>query len=723
MKKNTVAMAALALILPLAMVLGSCATGPKAIADKNAAFHATNQADHDAVDAKYTHKYLEAGGVCWHYVEAGNPDGPVVPMLHGLPESWYSWSKVLPLLDPAYHYILPDMKGYGRSTSADMDYTWHHVGDQTMTLLDALGIQRAYIVGHDWGALISSVVVVDHPSRFLGYVRMEADLSYTPGQSLDRLYEQKPQWKVFQDTRKATEFLRDAQKVIDTVYQPRMKSKFQKADRNYFAFEFSRPGVAEAIANYFKYENWDLEAAVAKVANNHFPFPVLQLQADSDRSQPVENFADASKFPGVKLQWITNASHFDNLDQSKQVADAISRFLAASSAGKQLSNKETIMDKYTILLGSLALACLFSALCASTQGNTARSLAEVNPKPPLPSFVEIDPSVPILTTPAGVKFVRTPDERFRNLKDFPYEAHYLEVDGLRLAYEDEGPRDGQVILMLHGQPDWSYLYRKMIPPLAAAGYRCIALDLMGFGRSDKPVDGSIHTYEQQVAWVKAFIKGLGIHDINLFCQDWGGLIGLRIVGDEPELFARVIAANTYLPVFEKGKNPYRLPASVAVDPKATSLAKPLGPYMILGKVPMFNAWIKFCLTSPTFMPSELMKQSIRGLSDEEALAYDAPFPSYIYKAAPRTFPSMIVAVDDNNAAAWASLGRFAKPFLTIGGNRDNLLGKKENQDSLIAHIPGAKGQKHARYDAGHFIQDDLGPELAQVTMDFIRPNP
>ena len=319
------------LIFGLALSLLGCATSPQAIADRNTAFRLKNQAAHDAVDAKYIHKYIEAGGVRWHYVEAGNPAGPAVLMLHGLPESWYSWSKVLPLLDPSFHYIFPDMKGYGRSTSADMDYNWHHVGDQTMALLDALGVEKAYIVGHDWGTLISSVMVVDHPERFLGYVRMEADLVYQPGQSLDKLYEQKPQWKMFQDTHMATEFLRDASKVIDLVYQPRMRSKFEKADRDYFVFEFSRPGVAEAIANYFKYENWDLETAVTKIAENHFPFPVLQLQADSDPSQPVASFADATKYPGVKLEWITDANHFDNLDQPGQVANAINRFLAASS--------------------------------------------------------------------------------------------------------------------------------------------------------------------------------------------------------------------------------------------------------------------------------------------------------------------------------------------------------------------------------------------------------
>ena len=369
----------------------------------------------------------------------------------------------------------------------------------------------------------------------------------------------------------------------------------------------------------------------------------------------------------------------------------------------------------------LVLAASGLLLACATTGNGARSLGEAYPRPAPPAGL-IDTSVPVLRTAAGVEFVRTPEERFAHLKDFPYEVHYLEVDGLRLAYEDEGPVDAPVVLMLHGQPDWSYLYRKMIPPITAAGYRCIALDLMGFGRSDKPVDGSMHTYEQQVAWVKEIIHGLGLRGITLFCQDWGGLIGLRIVGDEPELFARVIAANTTLPVMEKGTNPYRLPTNLAVDPRATSLAAALGPAMVMGQVSMFNAWIKFCLTSPTFMPSELMRQSIKGLTDAEAATYDAPFPSYIYKAAPRTFPSMIVAVDDNNAAAWASLGRFTKPFLCLAGNRDNLLGKKENQDRFIAHVPGAKGQPNARFDAGHFIQDDLGPEMAAIVVKFIADN-
>jgi epoxide hydrolase 4 len=312
-------------------LLASCASSPAAIGAKYEGFREQNKAAHDAADAAFLHKYLQVGTVRWHYVEAGDPKGTPVLLLHGLPESWYSWSKVLPLLDPSFRYIVPDMKGYGQSTASDSDYNWHTVAKQTLDLMDALQVDKFHIVGHDWGALISSVMVSDHPERFLGYVRMEADLKYAPGQSLEKLYEQKPQWKMFQDRALALSYLRDAGPLIDQVYPSRMKTPFSTADRDYFVYEFSRPGVAEAIANYFQYKNWDLEAAVTRIAENRFAFPVMQLQADSDPAQPMSSFADVpALYPNVKLVWVTNASHFDNLDQPKQVADAIDAFLKAA---------------------------------------------------------------------------------------------------------------------------------------------------------------------------------------------------------------------------------------------------------------------------------------------------------------------------------------------------------------------------------------------------------
>jgi pimeloyl-ACP methyl ester carboxylesterase len=316
---------AAATMAPTAASIASAALAAAQV--KNDAFRTSHQTAHDAIDAAFTHKYVAAGGVNWHYVEAGKVDGLTVLLLHGLPESWYSWNKVLPLLDPTFHYIVPDMKGYGRSTSTDLNYNWHHVGDQTLALMDAIGVGKFYIVGHDWGALISSVMVADHPDRFLGYIRMEADLKYTPGTSLDQLYTQKPQWKLFQNYNVAVTFLSNAESVIDTVYPTRMVTKLDPVDRDYFVFEFSRPGVAKAVANYFQFANWDLESGVTKIANNKFNFPVLQLQADSDPSQPKTDFTDVSTlFPNVKFQWITNANHFDNLDQPTQVADAINHF-------------------------------------------------------------------------------------------------------------------------------------------------------------------------------------------------------------------------------------------------------------------------------------------------------------------------------------------------------------------------------------------------------------
>lgn len=173
-------------------------------------------------------------------------------------------------------------------------------------------------------------MVVARPERFLGFVRMEADLKYSPD-DLEQLYVQKPQWEAFQDYGTAVRFLSDAARVIDTSYPPRMLTELDPVDRNYLVYEFARPGVAEAVSNYFLYENWDLETAVVKVADNAFDFPVLQLQEDSDPSQPAENFADVEQqFPNGTLEWVTNASHFTNFDQPEQVADALNRFLRAA---------------------------------------------------------------------------------------------------------------------------------------------------------------------------------------------------------------------------------------------------------------------------------------------------------------------------------------------------------------------------------------------------------
>ncbi len=337
-----------------------------------------------------------------------------------------------------------------------------------------------------------------------------------------------------------------------------------------------------------------------------------------------------------------------------------------------------------------------------------------------PACVADDRDAPILTAESGVRFVRTPDERFANLPGFPFEPHYAQVEGLRMHYVDEGPRDGPVILMLHGQPSWSYLYRKMIPPLAQAGFRAIAVDHIGMGRSDKPVALSFHTFEKHVQRLNAFIAAVGLNDITLFCQDWGGLMGLRVAGDQPERFARIIAANTTLPVIPRGLNPFRVPNPVEINCGLGDFTLP-GNYSPATWAASFQKWILYALTAPDFTPSQVVNsQTVSQPSRQELAAYDAPYPSLVYKAAVRAFPSMIAAVERQNVPAWKALGRFERPFLFFGGEHDFNMGSRANQKRLTEHIPGAAGQPHERFEAGHFIQEDIGEILADRIIRWVK---
>jgi len=342
-----------------------------------------------------------------------------------------------------------------------------------------------------------------------------------------------------------------------------------------------------------------------------------------------------------------------------------------------------------------------------------------------PSCVPIDSNVKIYTTKKGIKYVRTPDSRFANLPGYPFKPNYVLIDGLKMHYIDEGPKNGEVILMLHGQPSWSYLYRKMVPVLAKAGYRAIALDLIGTGRSDKPIDLNMHTYEQQIKWVKSFIHKMKLANITLFCQDWGGLIGMRIAGDESELFARLITANTALPIFPKGQNPFYVPNPIKVDCAIPHNFKSAMISSTMKEFPeSFQMWINYCLRAPDMEPGQVLKAlTMMDLTPEEEAAYNAPYPSMIYKAACRAFPSMISGVEENNTKAWKNLGKFERPYLSFAGEKDKLLGTEERQEAFINHIPGSKGQSHERFNANHFIQEDVGEIMAEKIVEFVKKNP
>ncbi len=341
-----------------------------------------------------------------------------------------------------------------------------------------------------------------------------------------------------------------------------------------------------------------------------------------------------------------------------------------------------------------------------------------------PDCVPPDGDVPTLTTAHGVRYVRTPEERFADLPGYPFAPHYAEVEGLRMHYVDEGPRDGEVILLLHGQPTWSYLYRKMIPPLAAAGYRVIAPDHLGMGRSDKPIDISFHTFEGHVRRLKAFIATSDLQQVTLFCQDWGSLIGLRVAGDEPDRFARIVVANGTLPVIPAGMNPFRVPNPVEIDCALGDFALPTD-FSPATWLTFFQQWILYALTSPNFTPSQVVHaMAVQPLSPAELAAYDAPYPSFIYKAAVRAFPSMVAAIEQQNVPAWQALGAYQRPMLFLAGEHDHNMGTLANQQRMTSHIPGATGQPHERYpEAGHFIQEDSGAAIAAKVSAFMHANP
>ena len=328
--------------------------------------------------------------------------------------------------------------------------------------------------------------------------------------------------------------------------------------------------------------------------------------------------------------------------------------------------------------------------------------------------------------------VRTPEDRFRNLKDYPFIANFIEVDAgdgssLRMHYVDEGV--GEVILCMHGQPSWSYLYRKMIPILVDAGYRVIAPDLVGFGKSDKPTDRASYTYANHVFWMKGFIESLDLTGMTLIGQDWGSLIGFRLVAENQDRFARVVASNGALPDAsgipdEMAPKLNELLAATPALPMLEMFAKLAGP---MEDRPPFMYWVRHTDSHPDFHPAEVMKMSLNHCDDDEYAAWAAPFPSEEYFAGARQFPSLVPIIPDNpaiaaNRAAWKVFEQFEKPFITAYGDSDPVT--RGGEKRFIESVPGAKGQAHTIIEgAGHFIQDDAATALSQVVIEFIKANP
>lgn len=294
-----------------------------------------------------------------------------------------------------------------------------------------------------------------------------------------------------------------------------------------------------------------------------------------------------------------------------------------------------------------------------------------------------------------MNFLRTPDERFQNLSDYEFKPHYVDIDEMRMHYVDEGPADAPPVLLMHGEPSWSYLYRHMIPPIASAGLRAIAPDLIGFGKSDKPATQRDYSYQTHVAWMLQFLEKLNLKNITLVCQDWGSLIGLRLAAENEERFDRIVLANGGLPTGDQ------------VMPR------------------VFRIWRAFARFSPWFPIGRIVQSgTVSTLPPDVIAAYDAPFPNSTYKAGARAFPKLVPSTPDDpaasaNRAAWEVFRKWQKPFLTAFSNRDPVT--RGADKAFLELVPGAKDQPHTTLrNAGHFLQEDKGPELAKVVIDFVR---
>ncbi len=297
-----------------------------------------------------------------------------------------------------------------------------------------------------------------------------------------------------------------------------------------------------------------------------------------------------------------------------------------------------------------------------------------------------------------MNILRTDDKRFKDLIDFPYEPHYQDVEGIRIHYIEEGHNDSEVILLMHGEPSWSFLYRYMIPILTDAGFRVIAPDLVGFGRSDKPTNQTDHTYRKHVDWMTKWLLLLNLRNITLFCQDWGSLIGLRVAIENKDRFKRIVLSNGGLPTGHQKMSE------------------------------AFTNWRNFSRTTPDFsIPFIIQGGTTTKLSKIILKGYDAPFPDDTYKAGARIFPSLVpISPDDPeskaNTEAFELFKKWDKPFLTAFSDSDPIT--KGGDKIWQALVPGAQNQTHVIIKgAGHFIQEDKGPEVAKTIMDFIKKNP
>lgn len=315
-----------------------------------------------------------------------------------------------------------------------------------------------------------------------------------------------------------------------------------------------------------------------------------------------------------------------------------------------------------------------------------------------------------------IETISTPDNRFSTLKDYPFQPHYIKIDGMNMHYVDEGKHNENTIFLFHGQPSWSYLYRHMIPQLVTAGYRVIAPDLIGFGKSDKPIHTKDHTYSNHVRWVSQFVQKMGIKNATAFMQDWGGMIGLRVLADNPYWLDQLIVANTALAEV-KGIAKFIFPKVMKII--AGTSGKPSVEKF---KAKMnFGNWAGYFSRSETLEIGKIMQVlTTKNLTPEEMYAYDAPFPNEQFYAGPRTMPQIIASDLNEVNEAWEKLRKWNKPVLTLFSDKDPFLADRGYDKKFQENFKGAKDQPHLTItNASHFLQEDQADMLVKNVTNWI----
>ena len=327
--------------------------------------------------------------------------------------------------------------------------------------------------------------------------------------------------------------------------------------------------------------------------------------------------------------------------------------------------------------------------------------------------------------------LRTPDERFQNLKDYPYEPNYMMIDGLRIHYLDEGPKDADPIFLLHGEPAWSYLFRKMIPTLTAQGHRVIVPDCVGFGKSDKFISKYDYSYKHHVEVMKELVQKLNLKNVTFFGQDWGGLVGLRVVAELPDRFSHVVVSNTGM-VARSGLTAWLFEkfiqlrvwwiGPISFDELMEAAAEALnGNPSTSAGISMFTKWMAYSYYAEDMDIVGIIRNFGNiDLSEEEAYAYEAPYPSGLYKAGAHVWPYLIPTQLTENEQLWKDVyEKGEKPFLVAFGEKERIT--LPMKDDFLNRIPNPTVITLG--GASHFVQEEVGPELAQIISDFINGKP